>query len=64
MLRLFVLLHILMHVYARNTVYNSNRVTTLMQPTEESSQQEVLKELGVDLTNEGRLLLIKNCTKI
>ena len=36
-----------------NSVYYTNKVTSFT-PTEQSSQQEVLKELGVQLENEGK----------
>ena len=41
--------------YDRNSIYQTNKVTSgSFAPTEQSSQQDVLKELGVDLSNEGK----------
>ena len=45
-----------------NSVYYTNKVTSFT-PTEQSSQQEVLKELGVQLENEGKIKLLKSTFK-
>ena len=47
--------------YDRNSIYQTNKVTSgSFAPTEQSSQQDVLKELGVDLSNEGKPPNVKN----
>ena len=47
--------------YDRNSIYQTNKVTSgSFAPTEQSSQQDVLKELGVDLSNEGKPPNLKN----
>ena len=49
--------------YTRNSVYYAGKVMPTV-PSTSSSSQDVLKELGVDLSNEGKtdiVIVIINC---
>ena len=44
--------------YTRNSVFYAGKVLPTVPTSTEQSSQDVLKELGVDLSNEGKTILV------